>query len=1054
MTNRRPIRAVLAALLCAGAPLIIAVPAQAATFTVGCGPSRVTELVAAVDAANANGAGADTIALAAGCTYTFPAPNNHWYGPNALPAIASSVTLEGNGATIERSPAGGTPKFRLFYVGADPTRAETQDYTSPGAGNLTLRNLTVRGGLAKGGDSGYGGGGAGMGGALFNQGRTTLSGVTMTANTAQGGSGAVTGGYGGGGIGTDVGGGGGNGGGFGPGSFGGSAGGAPADRSGGGGAGFRPTDNGIPAGVSGPGAGGGPANGTGGAGGWGFNGSSNPGAPGGNGAGGGGGFTDSGSGSTGGAGGGFAVGGSAGAGGAGGGGVGGGGGAANFGGGAGGGGFGGGGGLGNSTGAGGYGGFGGGGGSAGSGQFNKPSLPGTGGFGGGTGSTGVVSGGGGAGMGGAIFNHQGVLTVANSTLAANSVVAGTGANPGQGLGGAIFNLNGAATLIGATVAANTAAQDGGAIYNLAYDKFTARTASVTLVSSILADSAPGGISDLASSAPVTVADGGTNLGTAGGSIADHNLVEFRAFQGAGTISGLPLTADPGLGALASNGGFTATMAVGISSPVVDKGVSGGLTTDQRGLARPVDTPGVANTGDGSDIGAYELILPESQVWVANESANRVTRYAAGAAGNAAPLASIEGAATGLNKPSGVAVDGSGRLYVANQNAHSVTVYAPNATGNVAPLFSIAGAGTGLVRPRSLALDSTGRLYVANLDGNTVTVYAPGASGNAAPVATITGLSSPLGVALDAAGKLYVSNGGDSTVRVFNPGATGAAVPALTISAGLSGPQGLVVDTAGVIWVTNTNNNTVTRYNLAGALVDTISGSGLNLPAGIALDASGRVVVSNFSGASLTSFAGTALVNTVVGGATLLAGPIGVAAVPVVTVTTATPLPGATVGTPYSQSLAAAGGTGPYTWALASGSLPAGVSVTSAGVVSGTPSTRGTFAFSVTVTDSAGPSHSTTYAMSLRSRETTTPTCSWSVQNGPRRVNFTVADAGAGLATVVVTTAVNITIPVSIPIFTAGSTAPISFSAFKADQTKSSQVAVVITDVDGNQASCT
>ncbi len=294
----------------------------------------------------------------------------------------------------------------------------------------------------------------------------------------------------------------------------------------------------------------------------------------------------------------------------------------------------------------------------------------------------------------------------------------------------------------------------------------------------------------------------------------------------------------------------------------------------------------------------------------------------------------------------MAVDGAGRLYVANQNAHSVTVYAPNATGNVAPLFGIAGAGTGLVRPRSLALDSTGRLYVANLDGHTVTVYAPGASGNATPVATITGLSSPLGVALDAAGKLYVSNGGDSTVRVFNPGATGAAVPVLTISAGLSGPQGLVVDATGVIWVTNTNNSTVTRYSAAGALLNTISGSGLSLPAGIALDASGRVVVSNFSGASLTSFAGTVLVNTVVGGATLLAGPIGVAAVPIVTVTTATPLPGATVGTPYSQSLAAAGGTGPYTWALASGSLPAGLSLSSAGVVSGTPTARGTFAFSV------------------------------------------------------------------------------------------------------------
>ena len=487
----------------------------------------------------------------------------------------------------------------------------------------------------------------------------------------------------------------------------------------------------------------------------------------------------------------------------------------------------------------------------------------------------------------------------------------------------------------------------------------------------------------------------------------------------------------------------------------------GATNDNFGIS-------VAISGDSAVVGAYlddvgananagsayvfEVPFPAG-VWVANRSANRVTRYAANATGNAAPVASIEGAATGLSAPTGVAVDGAGRLYVANETANRVSVYAPNATGNAAPLYSISGVGTGLSGPRALVVDTSGRLYVANAPANTVTVYAPGASGAATPVATITGLSNPMGLALDAAGKLYVSNQANSTVVVFNPGANGAAAPVLTITAGLVNPQGLAVDAGGVIWVTNPNNSTVTRYSAAGALLDTISGSGLNVPAGIALDARGRVMVSNFSGASLTSFVGTTLVNTVVGGATLLASPIGVAAVPVVTVTTATPLPGATVGTPYSHSLTATGGTGPYTWALASGSLPAGLSLSPAGVVTGTPTARGTFPFSVTVADFANPAHSTTHAMSLRSRETTKPTCVWSIQTNPKRVDFTVADAGAGLSTVVVTTAVNITTPVIIPTFPAGSTAPITFSAYKADQTKSSQVALVITDIDGNQASC-
>lgn len=53
---------------------------------------------------------------------------------------------------------------------------------------------------------------------------------------------------------------------------------------------------------------------------------------------------------------------------------------------------------------------------------------------------------------------------------------------------------------------------------------------------------------------------------------------------------------------------------------------------------------------------------------------------------------------------------------------------------------------------------------------------------------------------------------------------------------------------------------------------------------------------------------------------------------------------------YSQTLASTGGVGPYTYAVTSGSLPAGLSLTS-GVVSGTPTTTGTSNFTITVTDS-------------------------------------------------------------------------------------------------------
>lgn len=73
-----------------------------------------------------------------------------------------------------------------------------------------------------------------------------------------------------------------------------------------------------------------------------------------------------------------------------------------------------------------------------------------------------------------------------------------------------------------------------------------------------------------------------------------------------------------------------------------------------------------------------------------------------------------------------------------------------------------------------------------------------------------------------------------------------------------------------------------------------------------------------------------------------------------TITTAATLPAGGAGSAYNQTLAATGGTPAYSWALASGStLPPGLNLSTGGVISGTPSTSGSFAFTVQVTDSLG-----------------------------------------------------------------------------------------------------
>jgi hypothetical protein len=85
------------------------------------------------------------------------------------------------------------------------------------------------------------------------------------------------------------------------------------------------------------------------------------------------------------------------------------------------------------------------------------------------------------------------------------------------------------------------------------------------------------------------------------------------------------------------------------------------------------------------------------------------------------------------------------------------------------------------------------------------------------------------------------------------------------------------------------------------------------------------------------------------------GSTGLTVVPGPLTITTTSLPAATVGVAYSATLAATGGTPPYTWSIASGALPAGLTLApSTGQISGTATATGTSSFTATVT--AGAQH--------------------------------------------------------------------------------------------------
>jgi len=76
------------------------------------------------------------------------------------------------------------------------------------------------------------------------------------------------------------------------------------------------------------------------------------------------------------------------------------------------------------------------------------------------------------------------------------------------------------------------------------------------------------------------------------------------------------------------------------------------------------------------------------------------------------------------------------------------------------------------------------------------------------------------------------------------------------------------------------------------------------------------------------------------------------------------LPDGTVGEEYSASITAINGNGPYVFNVTSGALPEGLSLSNAGVLSGTPTSDGTFNFRVEVTDSNAGSAAKDFAITI------------------------------------------------------------------------------------------
>jgi len=293
---------------------------------------------------------------------------------------------------------------------------------------------------------------------------------------------------------------------------------------------------------------------------------------------------------------------------------------------------------------------------------------------------------------------------------------------------------------------------------------------------------------------------------------------------------------------------------------------------------------------------------------------------------------------------------AGLTLVASSGAITGTPTAAGTSSFTAKVTDNVGASAS--KALSIVVNAAPSITTSSLpNGNVSVAYNQtlAATGGTTPLTwAISSGSLPAGLTLTAStgaitGTPTTSGTSNFTARVTdNVGATATKALSIVILSSLTiTTSSLPADTVGVAYnQTLTATGGTTPYTWA-----VLSGS---LPAGLSLVAGTGAITGTPTAAGTSNF--TARVTDNVAATATKALSIVVNAA--ITITTSS-LPADTVSISYNQTLAATGGTGAKTWSLSSGSLPTGLSLTSGGVISGTPSAAGTSNFTVRATDTVG-----------------------------------------------------------------------------------------------------
>src|SRR5580692_11596946 len=343
---------------------------------------------------------------------------------------------------------------------------------------------------------------------------------------------------------------------------------------------------------------------------------------------------------------------------------------------------------------------------------------------------------------------------------------------------------------------------------------------------------------------------------------------------------------------------------------------------------------------------------------------------------------------GLANPDGVTADGSGNVYIADSSNNRVLL---ETLSNGTYLQSV--IATGLNNPWRVAVDVSGNVYIADTGSSQVFLETM-SSGSYTESTVVSGLNSPHGVAVDSNGTIYIADTGNNRV-IEEQLVSGGYVQSVLIS-GLNAPRAVTLDEHGNLYIADNGDNKLYRQDytdppslsFASTTVDTLSSDSPQIvsvvnfgntaltavPPGIApatdfpqLTGNASDCSSSFSLAAAASctlriefdlqstgsksaslvLTDNNLNSSLVSQTITLSGTAAAVSIVISPASLSAPV----LGSHYSLTLSASAGTSPYTFTVLSGNLPAGISLSASGVLSGTPTAAGPFTFTIQVQDS-------------------------------------------------------------------------------------------------------